>query len=291
MPTPPLRSAVSGTPTRATANTGFGALYDYVVALLGSTGDAGEARAALGLPNTGQLAGLRNVIINGNFGVNQRGYVSGSAVGAANTYTLDRWRVVTSGQALTFAASGNGNSATAPAGGLEQVIEGINIGGGDYVVNWTGAGTCTVNGTARAKGATFTLTANTNATVRIVGVVSQLQIEPGAVATPFEHRPIGLELALCQRYRCNGAIVAIPIPNSLLVAPASARFPVEMRASPTVILSDDAGATTRVSQPGLFNNLTYTALGVTPFGINQITTAVAFGNSPVRATFVATAEF
>ena len=27
-----------------------------------------------------------------------------------------------------------------------------------------------------------------------------LQLEPGPVATPFEHRPIGLELQLCQRY-------------------------------------------------------------------------------------------
>ena len=27
-----------------------------------------------------------------------------------------------------------------------------------------------------------------------------VQLEPGPVATPFEHRPIGTELALCQRY-------------------------------------------------------------------------------------------
>jgi hypothetical protein len=29
---------------------------------------------------------------------------------------------------------------------------------------------------------------------------SMIQLEPGPVATPFEHRPIGTELALCQRY-------------------------------------------------------------------------------------------
>lgn len=49
MPTPPLRSAVSGTPTRATANTGFGALYDYVTDLLGATGNSPAARTALGV--------------------------------------------------------------------------------------------------------------------------------------------------------------------------------------------------------------------------------------------------
>ena len=33
------------------------------------------------------------------------------------------------------------------------------------------------------------------------------QLEPGPVATPFEHRPISTELALCQRYylRLGGA--------------------------------------------------------------------------------------
>lgn len=30
--------------------------------------------------------------------------------------------------------------------------------------------------------------------------IAQVQLEEGTVATPFEHRPIGLELGLCQRY-------------------------------------------------------------------------------------------
>jgi len=30
--------------------------------------------------------------------------------------------------------------------------------------------------------------------------IAQVQLEEGTVATPFEHRPIGLELSLCQRY-------------------------------------------------------------------------------------------
>jgi len=149
----------------------------------------------------GQLAGMRNLLINGNFRINQRGYVSGTAVGAANTYTLDRWRVVTSGQNVPFSTSGNGNQITAPAGGIEQVIEGINIGGGSCVLNWTGTATATVDGTPRAKGESFTLAANTNATVRLIGgTASLVQLEPGTVPTPFEHRPFGMELALCQRY-------------------------------------------------------------------------------------------
>ena len=30
--------------------------------------------------------------------------------------------------------------------------------------------------------------------------IAQVQLEEGTVATPFEHRPIGIELGLCQRY-------------------------------------------------------------------------------------------
>ena len=189
--------------------------------------------------NGGQLAGFRNLLINGNFQINQRGYASGTNVGAANTYTLDRWRVVTSGQNVTFTASGNGNQITAPAGGIEQVIEGINIGGGTYVLNWTGTATATVNGTARAKGESFTLPANTNATVRLIGgTASQVQLEPGTVATPFEHRPIGAELALCQRYcyvPANVPTFSLAwVAGSTLLIGHGLPHPVQMRAAPNI---------------------------------------------------------
>lgn len=165
---------------------------------VGAFGTAAQQRAALGVPSA---FGMRNLFINGNFAINQREYVSGAATTGANQYTLDRWRVVTSGQNLTFIASGNGNQITAPAGGVEQVIEGVNIAGGTYVLNWTGTATATVNGTARTKGEVFTLTAATNATVRLIGgTASEVQLEAGSVVTAFEFRPYTVELALCQRY-------------------------------------------------------------------------------------------
>ncbi len=171
------------------------AFSTFFSTLIGAA-DANELRGLIGVPGVG-----KNLLINGNFTVNQREYVSAAATTVANQYTLDRWRVVTSGQNLAFAASGNGNQVTAPAGGIEQVIEGANVGGGQYVINWVGTATCTVDGVAKTKGATFTLTANTNCTVKFIGgTVSQAQVEYGPAPTSFEHRPASLELALCQRY-------------------------------------------------------------------------------------------
>ncbi|MFJ6323829.1 MULTISPECIES: hypothetical protein [unclassified Rhizobium] len=147
-----------------------------------------------------QLAGFRNLLMNPDLRVNGRGYVSGTVTTAANQYSVDRWRVVTLGQSLTFAASGNGYTFTAPAGGLEQVIEAANIRGGAYVLNWSGNATATVNGTAVTAGTPFTLTANANVTVRFTGgTVTQPQLEYGNV-TAFEQRPISVETALCQRF-------------------------------------------------------------------------------------------
>lgn len=143
----------------------------------------------------------RNLIINGQGRINQRGYVSGTATTGANEYTLDRWRVVTSGQSLTFTGTDAGRTMTAPAGGCEQVIEGANIAGGTYVINWTGTATCTTNGNARSKGDTFTGTANTNLTVRFTGgTFTDVQVEAGSTATPFERLPISDEQVRCQRY-------------------------------------------------------------------------------------------
>jgi hypothetical protein len=162
---------------------------------------ATSAALVLNTDGTCSQLGVRNAIINGNPIINQRGYVSGTATSGANQYTLDRWRVVTSGQSITFTDSANVRTVTAPAGGCEQVVEGLNLITGTYTLNWTGTATATVAGNAVAKGGNVSITGGTDTTVRFSsGTFSLVQFEPGTVATPFERRSYGQELALCQRY-------------------------------------------------------------------------------------------
>jgi len=160
------------------AKDNFAELYAYAGAIVGS-----------------------NLLINGAGQVNQRGYSSGSATTVANQYTVDRWKVQTSGQNLSWTTSGGIATFTAPAGGVAQVVEGASIIGGSYVLCWTGTATATVAGTAVTSGTPFTLTANTNATVVFSsGTFSLPKLERGVAATPFDFRHPQQELALCQRY-------------------------------------------------------------------------------------------
>ena len=215
------------TPSLAEAGLGTAAYEDigfFATAAQGAKADA--------------LSG-RNLIINGSGRINQRSYVSGTATVGANKFTLDRWFVVTSGQNLTFTGTAAGRTMTAPAGGVSQVIEGSNIVGGTYVINWAGTATCTVGGVARAKGDTFTLTANTNTTVKFSsGTFSEVQVELGSIVTPFERVDIGVELAKCQRYFTRDlgvdmtgwpAVSGITNTRRFFV-----EFPVSMRSLPTV---------------------------------------------------------
>jgi hypothetical protein len=201
--------------------------------------------------NGGQLAGFRNILINGNFSINQRNYVSGTATTSANQYTLDRWKVLVSGQNLAFAASGNGNQITAPAGGVQQVIENVNVGGGTYTISWTGTATAQVNGAAATNGSQVTLPANTQATVTFFsGTVSKAQLEPGTKGTPFEQRLIGTEIMLCQRYFqlfgagttwSAGSLSGAGSNQDFRIFAIS--FPTPMRVAPTLSFTSNGTAT------------------------------------------------
>lgn len=245
---------------------------------------------------------FKNKLINGVFGINQRGYVSATATTVANQYTLDRWRVVTSGQNLTFSASGNGSQITAPAGGVEQVIEGNLIEGGTYVLNWVGTATASVGGTPRTKGENFTLTANTNVTVRFTsGTVSQAQLELGTAPTSFENRLFGTELALCMRYFEKSFPYATAVANNAGVSGALyftqcigagggqggqfAVFKVPKRAAPTTLnIHNPSAANNQVRNVGRANDCTTSAVLGSETGFSfSVTTSAGSGAGDTMA--------
>jgi hypothetical protein len=83
---------------------------------------------------------------------------------------------------------------------------------------------------------------NTSATgaVSVIGTldatwyVTGVQLEVGSVATPFERRPYGTELALCQRYFAVLGSGGIGRWNSATAAQLGIQFPVTMRTTPAV---------------------------------------------------------
>ena len=216
--------------------------------------------------NGGQLAGLRNRIINGGMQVAQRGNVAL----ANNTQVYggaDRWICAIGNFTTASGTAGQitGQPATSFSTGCLQSIQNLTSTGSgfvqfrqriesanSYALNGK---TITISGTvyqdtgstqsfdvalfkanAADNFATTTIVSNatksaTNATLTrftqtvtlgstdasngleliinftAVGAVTNknfylgdVQLEIGSVATPFEQRPIGLELALCQRY-------------------------------------------------------------------------------------------
>jgi hypothetical protein len=91
--------------------------------------------------------------------------------------------------------------------------------------------------------------------------IAQVQIEAGAVATPFERRPIGAELALCQRYYQTfgqGANGRVQDATNVELATV---FATRMRATPTITFGGFTGASTLISQYGT-SNITATALAL-----------------------------
>lgn len=148
---------------------------------------------------------MRNRLIDAGFTINQRGYVSGTAL-ASGVYAHDRWKAGASGCTYTFTQGSTGVPIviTITAGSLQQVIEGANMPeGGTYVLSWTGTAQARFNGGTYGNSplAVTGITAGANTTIEFsTGTCSFPQLERGTQATSFEYRQYQQELALCQRY-------------------------------------------------------------------------------------------
>jgi hypothetical protein len=97
----------------------------------------------------------------------------------------------------------------------------------------------------------FTVGAQTSGT----WTIGNVQLEPGSVATPFERRPIGTELALCQRYYLSATTGAtLNVLGTTTNVSYVGNFPVTMRANPAI-----AGVTASFTSTNNFTTFANTA--------------------------------
>jgi len=214
------------------------------------TGVAGEAMLRAETPQE-QFnligAGRRNILINGDFQVSQRGDYSSASNLVESTYFVDRWRTRnTSSMTATKTHSTrkvalNQTSAGTGSIRIDQKIEIIDneqytdkymtlsadiksndsnariavyhqgwdpkntqhSGGGGWerltLTFWTGT-LVTGNEFSIQLGIDGDSSANVSISAGAYVEIKNVQLELGNVATPFEHRSYGEELALCQRY-------------------------------------------------------------------------------------------
>ena len=327
--------------------------------------------------------GFRNLIINGDFRINQRVFTSS----ASSVYGFDRWtsssadgtvtysaqtfttgnaipgyeptnhaRIATSGQTLAGAYShlvqrienvrtlaGQTASlsfwAKATSGTPKVAVEFLQIfgtGGSPSSTTFTYAGQVTLStawqrftmqvnipsisgktiGTAgddtlylnlwTSAGSTYNSRAGSigiqNSTIDFWGVQLEQNLQP----TPFEQRPIGVELALCQRYywRTTGTAAAPfhPIAFGMFAATTEGDFmvdnPVEMRIPASSIETStlrmvDYQTAFTATTPTIYssrNSTLKTSISIATSGATQYRPCILEGNNSASAYFAASAE-
>jgi len=101
--------------------------------------------------------------------------------------------------------------------------------------------------------------------------IAQVQLEEGPVATPFEHRPYGLELNLCRRYFEKGKNSYCSTGYHTSYIRSGQPFLVEKRVNPTVIFigtKNSAGGAVTISSASSSTHLGWQADGVgTSYGL------------------------
>jgi hypothetical protein len=209
--------------TTTSVTPGSSDTYGFAQAIEGNNvadlmfGSASAKTVTLSFWVKSSLTGTFTVVI-GNYG-GSRTYPATFSISAANTWEQ---------KAITIAGDTTGTW-------FDSTSEGITL-------LWMLGSGSTLNGTANTWAATkFGVSGQTNlistngATFYITGV----QLETGTVATPFERRSYGQELALCQRYYQLGSACHINWSNGAnpgLFTPIS--FLCEMRAVPTLSFSN-----------------------------------------------------
>lgn len=232
--------------------------------VIGSVTMDGSSAVAMSL--AAAVPGMRNRLINGNMLINQRAFGGGAL--AAGVYGYDRWKAGSGGANFSVSAAGVITHNSGPA---VQVIEDNNasdLAGNQVTISvedpsaavsvslaFSATNTNSVSGSIPAgsgrQSVTLTLPAGTgNLTLTLSAssaTYKRVQLEPGAVATAWDHRPRTLELVLCERYYWQGlpwaSGINTPIYTSGGYQSFAYSFPATMRTTPAMTISNSSWST------------------------------------------------
>lgn len=242
-----------------------------------STNPSGYQTAAQVTATVSAAVRYLNHASNSGFSVNQRGYVSGTAL-AAGVFGHDRWKAGAGGGTYTFAQSpGPSTTVTITAGTLQQVVEGASLAGGNYMLSWTGTaqGRVGAGSYAASPVAVAGIVAGANTTIEFnAGTLSQVKFETGTAASVWVAYPPRYELSNCQRFYQGNPYLPTGDYTFNAWGPGawftvSVGFQVRMRAAPSVISNFtnignmSANSVIRITQDGWQGKIDATAAGVT----------------------------
>lgn len=173
-------------------------------------------------------------------------YVDGTTNGAS-WVGLANSSVSTWGGPAIFTAAPQGQIINIPTRQvIAQIIERANIEEGTYKLSWNGTATGRVYNVGATPPAYLPMSAtwSVNGLQDVIveftsGTLSKVQLETGTYVTPFEVIPVGLELALCQRYYLKFVANSYNTfgtgqTQSAGVSAIHVSLPVTMRAAPTI---------------------------------------------------------
>lgn len=176
--------------------------------------------------------------------------------------TRDSWGLVNKTVTLSFRCQKGSNFSSVGNTLNFSIISGTGI--DEKSASYTGAVSINNSAAITASPTTYTVTGIIPTTATEVGIVfsytptgtagasdyvdiCDVQLEVGSIATPFEQRPFGIELTLCQRYyEVGNYALYLPIPGT---GYSGGRTPYKVlkRANPTLTITDSAANTGKIS--------------------------------------------